>query len=129
MMSEVFDKPVREIMTTPVVTVMFSDPVIAAVEKMISHDIGAVVVISGGRPVGIITERDILKRVILEEKDPRSVFCQDIMSKPLITIKPDTPLSEALSIMRKHGIRRLPIVEGDELIGIITEKDLIRKIL
>jgi len=128
-MSEVFDKPVREIMTTPVVTVMFSDPVIAAVEKMISHDIGAVVVISGGRPVGIITERDILKRVILEEKDPRSVFCQDIMSKPLITIKPDTPLSEALSIMRKHGIRRLPIVEGDELIGIITEKDLIRKIL
>jgi len=129
LMSEVFDKPVREIMTTPVVTVMFSDPVIAAVEKMISHDIGAVVVISGGRPVGIITERDILKRVILEEKDPRSVFCQDIMSKPLITIKPDTPLSEALSIMRKHGIRRLPIVEGDELIGIITEKDLIRKIL
>jgi len=128
-MSEVFDKPVREIMTTPVVTVMFSDPVIAAVEKMISHDIGAVVVISGGRPVGIITERDILKRVILEEKDPRGVFCQDIMSKPLITIKPDTPLSEALSIMRKHGIRRLPIVEGDELIGIITEKDLIRKIL
>ncbi len=128
-MSGVFDKPVREIMTSPVVTVMFSDPVIAAVDKMISHDIGAVVVISAGKPVGIITERDILKRVILEERDPRSTFCQDIMSKPLITVRPDTPLSEALAIMRRNGIRRLPVVEKGELVGIVTEKDIIRKIL
>lgn len=58
------NKPVSEIMTTPVVTVLFSDPVIAAVNKMITHDIGAVVVMSADMPTGIITERDILQRII-----------------------------------------------------------------
>ena len=123
------DKPVSEIMTTPVVTVLFSDPVIAAVNKMITHDIGAVVVMSAGMPTGIITERDILQRVILEERDPRTTMCQDIMSKPLITVTPDTLMTKALEIMRKHGIRRLPVVRGKTLIGIVTEKDIIRKLL
>lgn len=58
------NKPVSEIMTTPVVTVLFSDPVIAVVNKMITHDIGAVVVMSADMPTGIITERDILQRII-----------------------------------------------------------------
>jgi len=123
------DKPVSEIMTTPVVTVLFSDPVIAAVNKMITHDIGAVVVMSAGMPTGIITERDILQRVILEERDPRTTMCQDIMSKPLITVTPDMLMTKALEIMRKHGIRRLPVVRGKTLIGIVTEKDIIRKLL
>ncbi len=129
MMSAFLDKPAREIMSTPVVTVLFSDPVISAVNKMITHDIGAVVVMMGGQPVGIITERDILKRVVLEERNPRTTMCQDVMSKPLITIRPDTPLGEAISIMQKNSIRRLPVVERGELRGIITEKDIIRKII
>ena len=125
MMSAFLDKPAKEIMSTPVVTVLFSDPVISAVNKMITHDIGAVVVMMGGQPVGIITERDILKRVVLEERNPRTTMCQDVMSKPLITIRLDTPLSEAISIMQKNGIRRLPVVENNEIIGIVTDLSLI----
>jgi len=127
--SSKLDRAVSEIMTTPVVTVLFSDPVIAAVNKMITHDIGAVVVMSAGVPAGIITERDILQRVVLEERDPRTTICQDIMSKPLITVTPDTSMTKALEIMRKHGIRRLPVVRGRTLVGIVTEKDIIRKLL
>ena len=123
------DRPVSEVMTSPVVTVLFSDPVIAAVNKMITHDIGAVIVMSAGVPAGIITERDILQRVILEERNPRTTLCQDIMSKPLVTVPPDTPMTKALEIMRKHGIRRLPVVRGKTLVGIVTEKDIIRKLL
>lgn len=128
-MGEVFEKPVSSIMTSPVVSVMFSDPAITAVNKMISHDIGAVVVISGGRPVGIITERDILKRVVAEERNPRATFCQNVMSKPLITTSPETTVGKALEIMKKNGIRRLPVVRGEELVGIVTEKDIIRKLI
>jgi len=128
-MSEVFDKPVRDIMTRPVVTVLSSEPVVTAVRKMVSHDIGAVIVVSGEVPVGIITERDVLKRVILERRDPQNTSCQEIMSKPLITVRPETPLGEALSVMKRSGIRRLPVVEQGKLIGIVTEKDIIREIL
>lgn len=56
-------------------------------------------------------------------------MCQDIMSKPLITATPDTLMTKALEIMRKHGIRRLPIVRDKTLVGIVTEKDIIRKLL
>lgn len=128
-MSEVFDKPVREIMTKPVITVPSSEPVITAVKEMVNHDIGAVVVVSNEIPVGIITERDVLKRVVLERRDPQTTPCQEVMSKPLITVRPETPLGEALSVMKKNGIRRLPVVEQGKLIGIVTEKDIIRKIL
>jgi len=123
------DRPVSEIMTSPVVTVLFSDPVIAAVSKMVAHDIGAVVVMSAGEPAGIITERDVLERVVLEDRNPRTTTCQEVMSKPLITVTPDTPMTKALEIMRKHGIRRLPVVRGRALVGIVTEKDIIRKLL
>lgn len=128
-MSQVFDKPVSSIMTPHVVTVLFSDPIIVAVNKMITHDIGAVIVMSAGKPIGIITEKDILTRVILEEKDPRKTFCQNIMSKPLIMVSPDTKIGKALDIMRQNNIRRLPVIEEDELKGIITEKDIIRKLI
>lgn len=116
-------------MTSPVVTVLFSDPVIAAVNKMITHDIGAVIVMMGGQPAGIITERDILKKIIMEGRDPKKTMCQDIMTKPLVTVESDTPVARALALMKEKDIRRLPVVKMGRLVGIVTEKDIIRKII
>ncbi|HDD63773.1 MAG: histidine kinase [Thermofilum sp. ex4484_79] len=120
---------VGDIMTSPVVTVLFSDPVIAAVNKMITHDIGAVIVMMGGQPAGIITERDILKKIIMEGRDPKKTMCQDIMTKPLVTVESDTPVARALALMKEKDIRRLPVVKMGRLVGIVTEKDIIRKII
>ena len=128
-MGTVFEKRVEEIMTRPVVTVNFSDPVLEAARKMVAHDIGAVVVISGGMPVGIITEKDLMRRVILEERNPRATRCEEIMSRPLVTIKPDAKLSDALNIMREKNIRRLSVQRGSRLVGIVTAKDIIHKII
>ncbi len=120
---------VGDIMTSPVVTVLFSDPVIAAVNKMITHDIGAVIVMMGGQPAGIITERDILKKIIMEGRDPKKTMCQDIMTKPLVTVESDTPVARALALMKEKDIRRLPVVKMGRLVGIVTEKDIIRKMM
>jgi len=128
-MSSVFDKPVEEIMSSPVITVNFSDPALEAARKMIAHDIGAVIVVSGGLPVGIITEKDILRKIVLEERNPRTTRCEEIMSKPLITVKPETKLGDALHIMREKNIRRLPVQRGNKLVGIVTAKDIIGKII
>ncbi|HDJ89656.1 MAG TPA: CBS domain-containing protein [Thermoprotei archaeon] len=120
---------VKDVMTSPVVTVLFSDPVISAVNKMITHDIGAVVVMSGGMPTGMITERDVLRKVVLEGLDPRKTMCQDIMTTPLVTIDAETPIEKAFLLMKEKDIRRLPVVREGRLVGIITEKDIIRKVL
>jgi CBS domain-containing protein len=82
---------------------------------------------TGTRPVGIITERDIVRRVVAESKDPNSIIAYDIMSKPLITIGPEATVYDAALIMTKYNIRRLPIVRDNTLLGIITSSDLARR--
>ncbi len=82
---------------------------------------------TGTRPVGIITERDIVRRVVAESKDPNSTIAYDIMSKPLISVGPEATVYDAALIMTKYSIRRLPIVRDRTLLGIITSSDLTRR--
>jgi signal-transduction protein with cAMP-binding, CBS, and nucleotidyltransferase domain len=82
---------------------------------------------TGTAPLGIITERDIVRRVVAESKDPNSTTAYDIMSKPLITVGPEATIYDAALIMTKYGIRRLPIVRDNTLLGIITSSDLARR--
>lgn len=82
---------------------------------------------TGTRPVGIITERDIVRRVVAESKDPNSTIAYDIMSKPLISVGPEATVYDAALIMTKYSIRRLPIVRDRTLLGIITSSDLARR--
>jgi CBS domain-containing protein/nucleotide-binding universal stress UspA family protein len=82
---------------------------------------------TGTRPVGIITERDIVRRIVAESKDPNSIIAYDIMSKPLITVGPEATVYDAALIMTKYNIRRLPIVRDNTLLGIITSTDLARR--
>ncbi len=117
---------VREIMTPTIISVDAEATVKEAAEVMIQKGIGSVVVVEQGKPVGIVTERDLLKRVVAKALDPSKTKVKEVMSSPLITIKPDTYIIDASKLMNEKGIRRLIVMEGDKAVGIITEKDLLR---
>lgn len=119
---------VRSVMFSPVITVLFNEPVKVAVRKMIEHQVGSVVVMSGGLPIGIVTERDLLKTMV-EGRDPGKILTSEVMSKPLITVDPDAPLTQVIALMKEKGIRRVPIVKENKLVGIVTEKEIIRNLL
>ena len=115
---------VRSFMTRDIISVKTTDLVREAVDVMVRNDIGAVVVTEDGKPVGILTERDVLKNTCFNESCGR-VGVESIMSKPLITIDADSSLGEAASLMMKRNIRRLLVEEKGKIIGIITQKDVI----
>ena len=121
----------------PLDTASASDSALDLAKKMKEKGRGSVVVTeystatSGSKasnvPVGIITERDIVRRVVAESKDPKTTAAYDIMSKPLITVGPEATIYDTALIMTKYSIRRLPIVRDNTLLGIITSSDLARR--
>lgn len=119
---------VSQIMSKNVIIVDASEKVLKALQIMAEKGIGGVVVVENGKPVGIITERDIAKKLV-QDKNTLDKKVKEVMSKPLITVSPDTGIFEALQIMRKNNIRRLPVVSKGKLEGIITEKDLLYWVL
>ncbi len=99
------------------------------VQRMITTDIGAVIVVEGDRPIGLITERDILDRVLNASKDPSRTFARDIMSSPVTTVEHNTSLVDALKVMRDRQIRRLGVTQDGKLIGIVTERRILRALI
>ena len=116
---------VKEIMTTPVVTVPPQATVAQALRAMIDHDIGAVVVADGDAAAGVFTERD-LTRGILDDPGLLGRSVEDVMSSPVITGSPDEEVVFIFRRMSERQIRRLPVLENDRLVGIVTERDLLR---
>jgi signal-transduction protein with cAMP-binding, CBS, and nucleotidyltransferase domain len=86
---------------------------------------GSVVIVEDNRPIGIVTERDIVFGVVAKDKKPSDVAVRDIMSSPLKYVSPDMTLKQASRIMAKNNIRRLPVIENGKLVGIITNKDIL----
>jgi CBS domain-containing protein len=119
---------VKEVMTKNVITIDSSTPVKNAAELMDKHDIGCLIVVNEGKPIGIITERDMLKRVLLQFKDPRITRVSDVMSTPLMVSTPETDLREAVTFMNERRIKKLAIVEGDVLIGLLSITDVVRSV-
>ncbi|TRO47072.1 CBS domain-containing protein [Candidatus Bathyarchaeota archaeon] len=117
---------VRDIMRRNVKTVRTDDTVHAAVQKMNKFQIGSVIVTNNGRAVGIITERNILERIVEPRLDPGTVWAKDIMSAPLITVDPNDAVEEAAKIMAQKRIKKLPVVEGDKIVGVISTSDIVR---
>jgi CBS domain-containing protein len=115
----------RGVMTESVLTVGPDDTVEEALRTMIDHDVGAVVVARDGEPVGVFTERDVTRRV-LEGGDLLQRPVSEVMSAPAVTAEPDTEVVEIFQLMTGRRIRRLPIVEHGKLVGIVTERDLLR---
>jgi CBS domain-containing protein len=118
---------VREAMSSPVVAVLESSEVTEVACLMREHKIGAIVVNSSeGLPVGIVTERDIVLRVVANGKSPGGVKAKEVMSTPLRVVKAETPIVDAMRMMDKLNIRRLGVTYKGQLVGIISHKDIIR---
>lgn len=116
---------VGEIMTRDVVTVTPEDTVERAVRTMVERDIGSVVVQDSGEPVGLFTERDVTRR-ILDDSGLLKRRLGDVMSSPVVTAEPGQQIVDAFELMNAKNVRRLPVVEGGRLVGIVTERDLLR---
>jgi len=113
-------------MVGEVITIEANVAVRKAVRLMNDREIGCLVVVQDGKPTGIVTERDMLKRVLVAGRDPRAVEVAEVMSKPLLFMEPEKEIEEAVKLMFKHKIKKLPVVENGRLVGLVTLTDLIR---
>ncbi len=117
---------VEEIMVRKVVSIRPNATIKDAVDTMNRHEIGCLVVSLKGRVEGIITERDVLRRVVSESRTPEHTKVSEVMSKPLIAGGPTMYIEDAAKLMLKRGIKKLPILKDGNVIGIITLSDVAR---
>jgi len=117
---------VKDVMSSPVVTIEESAPANRVAELMDKHGLGCIIVTSRkGKPLGIITERDLVGRVLAKNVKPDAAAAKEVMTSPLITIEPDETISEAARKMSRLNIRRLGVVYKGQLIGLLSSKDIL----
>jgi CBS domain-containing protein len=112
-------------MRSPPATASVTESVLSIAEKMVSNDIGAIIVVVNESIAGIITERDLVDRVIRLQKNPANTRAQDIMTSPVKTIEVDRSVADALRLMRYDRVRRLVITRKGKLVGIVSERRLL----
>ena len=117
---------VRDIMSVNVITMSPDATVFDVAKSMSKMDVGSIIITDQEHPLGIITESDIVRRVIADEKDPKITAAREIMSSPIIHVEPGTALTEAMRVMARSNIRRVAVLKNDSLAGIITSRDLLR---
>ncbi|MGQ9461178.1 MAG: CBS domain-containing protein [Candidatus Bathyarchaeaceae archaeon] len=119
---------VRDTMSKNVKVVRPDSSVREVVAIMNKFDIGSIIVVQGNRPVGIITERDILRRIVEPCLAPETLTARQVMSSPVLTIKETASLDEAAKLMAKKGVKKLPVMDNQKLVGIITFTDIVTKV-
>ncbi|MCW3974704.1 MAG: CBS domain-containing protein [Candidatus Bathyarchaeota archaeon] len=117
---------VRDVMSKNMKTTRPDSKLREVIQKMIKFNIGSVIVIKRGKPAGIITERDVLESLIEINRSMDLTEAKDIMSGPLITIEEYADIEQASKLMLKNKIKKLPVVNDGNLIGIITTSDIVR---
>jgi len=117
---------VKEAMKTNLAMAEATITVLEAAKLMKKRKIGNVIIVEKKQPIGILTESDILKKVVAVGKNAKDVLVGEVMSTPIIVIDPYVTLEDAMKTMGKCNVRRLPVIENNELIGIITQKDISR---
>jgi CBS domain-containing protein len=105
------------------------DMVFEAIRRMADHVIGALLVMDGDRLVGILSERDYARKVILQGKSSRETPVADIMTSNLFTVSPSTTVSDCMQLMSNKRIRHLPVVEGARVVGVLSIGDLVKNII
>ena len=118
---------VRDIMTYPAITEDEDVSVAEIVKEMKMSGISCVVITKGDNPVGIVTDRDVVTKVIMKGRDPGEVKAKEIMSSPLMTIESDASLGSAGKVLIEKGIRRLPVIENGELVGIVSLRNIVTR--
>ena len=117
---------VRDVMSSPVVTMGENETSNQAASNMDKNNLGAVIVQNKvGKPIGIITERDIVKRVVAKNLKPDTIEAKEIMTTPLVTIEPEASITDAARRMTRLDIRRLGVIYKGNLVGIISSKDIL----
>lgn len=117
---------VEDAMVKEVITIDEKSTIKEAADLMNRFEIGCLIVTKNRKAVGILTERDLLKRVVSQTKNPRKTKVETVTSKPLIVVEPDMDLEEAAKLMFKLKIKKLPVVENGRLVGLVTLTDLAR---
>ncbi len=117
-------KSVREAMKATVSSVSPSQSLADAAEVMKRKDVGSVPVVDEGRLVGIVTDRDIVTRAVAEQRNPQAVRVEEIASHEMVTVEPEQELDEALALMARHKVRRLPVLEEGRLVGMLAQADV-----
>jgi CBS domain-containing protein len=120
-------KTVKQLMTSDPCAIDVDKSVAYAAKMMRDEDVGLAPIVEGDQLVGTVTDRDIVLRVIAEGKNPESTMVREIASTNLVTVEPEQDLDEALSLMAKHQVRRLPVVEGRRLVGVVAQADVARQ--
>ena len=118
---------VKDIMSKNVISIGVNQTVFDAAELMTSKKIGCLVILDGEVPLGIVTERDIVRRVVAQKLSTDTKI-SEIMSKTLISIDPDSSLKDAARLMANNKIRRLPVLKKNRLVGIIVASDFVRNL-
>lgn len=120
---------VKDAMTRDVKVVGPDSSVRDVVAAMNEFDIGSIIVVRGGKPVGVISERDVLRRVVEPCLSPETTMAWQIMTSPVITIGESASIGEVVELMAEERVRKIPVMKGDELVGIITYTDVVSKVL
>ena len=117
----------RDIMVSPVITTKKNAKISEAASTMCANNLGSLVVVDNNeKPVGMVTERDMLRKIIMTSKNPKQTDVSQIMSSPLVTGDPDMDVEYAAKFMLQKDIKRLPIVEEGKMIGIVTFTDIMK---
>ncbi len=117
---------VKDYMTKTITTIHYEATASEAAKAMAADESleGYTVVLKEGKPVGMVTERDIVNKVLAKDRSPRRTKVAQIMTSPLITVDPDEDLLQASQLMREHHVRKLVVIRGDIIYGILTAKDI-----
>jgi len=123
-----FPSNVGDAMSSPVITVDGETSVRDSATTMTEKGIGSLIVLRDGKPVGIVTKRDMIRRVVSKCKDPCATKIGEIMTSPIITTSKDVGILSAMRKMREHQISQMLVLDGDKMAGIISERDLIKAV-
>jgi CBS domain-containing protein len=117
-------QPVRDVMTPNPVILEATATVAEAAQQMRDEDVGDVLVQEDGKLCGIVTDRDIVVRCVAESEEPSSCTLADLCTEELVTIEAESSIDEAVMLMKRHAVRRVPVMEGERVVGIVSLGDL-----
>ena len=104
-------------------------PVLEAIKEMAEHGVGALLVMQGEKLLGVVSERDYARKVILKGRSSNETDVSQIMSAPVLTVRPDQSVNDCMRIMTENRVRHLPVVEGERVVGVLSIGDLVRTLV